>query len=195
MPTAILFALTVAPAAHAARSEVIASVGTIAPANSEYRFAAEYGLNYGRNGQRNDYEGEVGYLREATSWLTVGPVARLYWGRMRAPYDGIPALELWAGSLAARAEIDLLKWPRLFVWADPSLGLGSIGVPDARKTLGFWGIRGGVGIGSRRDAPWGLRLRVGYGYAPTFSPVTDLTGTFEWGGVMFMLDGVFRVSK
>lgn len=198
VPTALVLALTVAPTARAARSEVIASVGMIAPRSvyPSYRWQAEYLLGYGSRGFRNDFEGEVGYLRELTPWLTLGPVARVYVGRMSAPYEGVAPIDTWAGSLAARADIDLFSWPRLFLWADPSLGVGIVGVPDARQTQLFWGFRAGVGIGMARSNPAALRFRIGYGYAPTFgSNVTPLSGQYDWGGLSFQLDGVFRVGE
>lgn len=179
--------------AGAARSEVYASAGIIAPSRSDYRFNAEI-LGYDRGSVRTDFVTEAGYLRAVNWWLTVGPVARVYVGRLSSPYDGVPPIDLWAASVAARVEADLYPWPRLFVWADPSIGLGSIGAPDARRTVTTWGLQGGFGVGTSREKS-GVRFRVGWGYAPTFGAVTPLAGSFDYGGFMFMLDGVLHVGR
>ncbi|MBI2393893.1 MAG: hypothetical protein HYV09_30255 [Deltaproteobacteria bacterium] len=191
---AALLALLPAPAG-AARSEVYASAGIVAPYGPypSYRFNAEL-LGYDRGSVRTDFIGELGYLRAVNWWLTVGPVARFYVGRLSAPYDGVAPIDLYAASIAARFEADLYPWPRLFLWFDPSIGVGSIGAEDARKTLGYWGLQGGLGIGTSRDKS-GVRFRAGWGYAPTFVDVTPLAGTHHFGGFMFMLDGVLHVGR
>lgn len=194
VPTAILLASTVAPSARAARSELLVSAGVVVPSPSDYRYSAEF-LGYGSSGMRPDLGGEVGYLRGVTSWLTVGPVARIHAGQMSAPYGGLEPLDLWGAALGLRAEADVFRYPRLFFWLEPAIGKGWIGVPDLRKSVSFYDLRGGVGLGMLRDAPVSLRLRVGWSYAPTFDVVTPMAGTYNYGGLLFHLDGVFRVTR
>jgi len=193
-PTAIFFALMVTPAVHAARSEVIVAAGFVSPNRSDFRTATEL-LGYGRRGTRSDPEFEIGYLRAANDWLTLGPIARLYAGRMGPPYADVPPIQTWGGSIAARVEVDVFSWPRLFFWADPSIGLASIGAPGASKTMWFGGIRGGVGLGMGRENAVGVRLRAGLSYSPVFGKVTESAGVFDFGGFVLQLDGVFRVGS
>lgn len=191
--TAILVALMVTPAAHAARSEIVVSAGMIAPATSDYRFSAEV-LGYGRRNIRSNGEAELGFLVSPIPWLSLGPLARLHAGSMGSPYGGVPAIETWGGSLAARAEVDVFTWPRLFLWLDPSLGLGSIGVPNARKTVVFPGFRAGIGVGMAHKSNYAVRVRAGWAYAPTLTKVTETSGTYDFGGFVLQLDGVFHVG-
>ncbi len=194
VPTAMVLASTVAPSARAARSELLVSGGLVVPTPSDYRYGGEF-LGYGSRGMRPDLGFEVGYLRGVTSWLTVGPVARFHAGQMSAPYGGLEPLDLWGAALGVRAEADVFRYPRLFFWLEPALGKGWIGVPDARKSVSFFDVRGGVGLGTLRDAPVSLRLRVGWSYAPTFDVVTPMAGAFNYGGLVFLLDGVVRVTR
>lgn len=189
-----LLALGAVPNAHAARSEVQLTAEVVVPTPSDYRYSAE-ALGYGSRGIRPDFGAELAYLRGLTPWLSVGPVARFHAGRMSAPYDGLDALGLWGASLGVRAEADVFRYPRLFFWAEPALGEGFIGVADARKAAGYWEVRGGAGFGTLRDQPVSVRLRVGWSWAPTFSTVTAMAGSFNYGGLLFLLDGVFRVSR
>ena len=177
--------------AHAARTEVIASAGIVSPGSSIYRDTTE-NLGYNRRNFRLAYVVEAGALRSLTYWLSVGPLLRFDYASLGAPYDGLPSIGVHAVSVAARVEADLFPWPRLFLWADPSFGNGWIGVPDARTSMLFWGVRGGVGIGTSRDKT-SVRFRIGYAYAPTFDKVTEWTGTYNYGGWVFQLDGVLRV--
>jgi hypothetical protein len=184
---------TLAPTrAHAGRNEILVGAGINSPAASNYRYATE-ALGYDRRGFRLAYEVEAGVLHSFNYWLSVGPLARVFIGKLGPPYDGVPAIDTYGGSIAARIEADLFPWPRLFVWCDPSVGVGSIGVTGAHNAVGFWGLRGGIGLGSTRDKS-SIRFRIGYAYAPTFNIVTPWTGTFDYGGWLFQLDGVIRVS-
>ena len=173
-------------------TEVVASAGILSPTPSTYRWNAE-GLGYDRRGFRPVYEGEIALLQSFSYWLSVGPVARFYYGDLSSPYDGVPRIVTYAGSVGARVEVDLFPMPRLFAWMDPSLGVGEIG----DKTVALWGLRGGVGIGSVRDGVTrtNVRFRFGWAYAPTFKPVTAASGDYNFGGFMFELDGVFRVAR
>lgn len=177
--------------AHAGRTEVIVGVGIISPATSDYRNVTE-ALGYDRRGFRLAYEVEFGALHAFNYWLSVGPLARVFIGKLGAPYDALPSIQTYGGSIAARFEADLFPLPRLFLWADPSIGVGSIGIPDARNSVGFWGLRAGVGIGTGRERA-SVRFRVGYAYSPSFDKVTPWTGNFDFGGWLFQLDGVLRV--
>jgi hypothetical protein len=187
--SAVLFATGVASPASARPTEVVTSLGIVSPTTSPYRYVAET-LGYDRRGFRHVYEAEAAVLHGFTYWLSVGPVARFYYGDLSSPYEPVPAIATYAGSLGARAEVELFPSPRLFLWADPHLGVGVVG----DKTLALWGVRGGVGIGSARSAT-GLRFRIGYGESPTFNPVTANAGPFNYGGFIFQLDGVFRVAR
>jgi hypothetical protein len=178
--------------AHAGRTEVVGSLGIIAPRPSPYRDNVER-LGYDRKDYRNAFVVEFGALRSLNYWLSVGPFLRFDYSTLDAPYDAIPSIRSYAVSIAARVEADLFPWPRLFVWADPSYGHGWIGVPDAVVARGLWGVRGGIGIGMARDKQ-SLRFRIGYAYAPTTRPVSDWLGDFDYGGWLFQLDGVFRVA-
>jgi hypothetical protein len=95
---------------------------------------------------------------------------------------------------AARAEVTFFDYPRLFVWLDPSIGVGRIGVPDAHATVYTFGLRGGLGIAGEIQKLI-LRFRVGYGVAPTFESVTATGGKFDFGGFVFAIDGGFRASR
>lgn len=190
---AVVAAVVATPRARAERTEIVASAGVSFPVGSQYRAAAE-ALGYDRRSLRHVYEFEVGALRSLAWWISVGPFARVYAGRLGAPYEGVEPIDTWGASLAARVEIELHSWPRIFAWADPSIGLGSIGVPGARQTLGYWGYRGGLGFATARDAT-ALRFRVGYGNAPTFDNVTVATGRFDYGGILVLVDGVLRVAE
>lgn len=196
-PTAILLALTAASpdsGARPPRSELHVSAGMVVPSPSDYRYSAEF-LGYGSRGMRPDFGGEVGYVRGLSSWLGLGPMLRVHAGQMSAPYGGLEPLQTWGAALGVRAEADVFRYPRLFFWLEPALGTGLIGVPDARKSVSFYDVRGGVGLGTLRDDRLSLRLRVGWSYAPTFDVVTPLAGKFNYGGLVFQLDGVFRVSR
>lgn len=181
-----------APAmARAGRTEVIVGGGINSPTSSDYRNVTE-ALGYDRRSFRHGYEIEAGVLHSFNYWLSAGPLARVYIGSLGAPYEGVQPIGTYGAALAARVEADLFPWPRLFVWFDPSIGLGSIGVPGDRTTLTFWGMRGGVGIGTAREKA-SIRFRIGYGAAPTFDKVSPWTGNFDFGGWLFQLDGVLRV--
>ncbi len=186
--------VTAVPCARAARSEVQLTAEVVVPTPSDYRYGAEL-LGYGSRGIRPDFGGEAAFLRGLTPWLAVGPVARLHAGRMSAPYDGLEPLSLWGAALGVRAEADVFRYPRLLFWIEPALGAGLIGVPDARASRGFWDLRGGLGFGMLRDQPVSLRLRVGWSWAPTFSSLTPPSGAFNYGGLVFLVDGVFRVGR
>ncbi len=187
--TALLFATSFPASAEARPTEVIASAGIVSPTTSPYRYAAEY-VGYDRRGFRHVYEAEALLLHQVTWWLSLGPLARFYYGDLDSPYKAVPSIATYAGSVGARAEFDLFPSPRLFLWTDPSIGVGAVG----DKTVAFWGLRGGVGIATTRDAT-GLRFRIGYGEAPTFGSVTASGGAFNYGGFIFQLDGVFRVAR
>ncbi len=190
---ALAAAAVATPRTHAKRTEIVASAGVNFPAPSLYRSYAE-ALGYDRRSLRHVYELEVGALRSLAWWISVGPIARVYVGRLGAPYEGVTPIDTWGASLAARVEIELHSWPRLFVWGDPSIGVGSIGVPGARQTVGFWGYRGGLGVATARDAT-ALRFRVGYGSGPTFGNVTGGAGGFDYGGILVLVDGALRVGE
>jgi hypothetical protein len=175
--------------ASARPTEVVATVGILSPTPSTYRYNAE-ALGYDRRGFRHVYEAEIALMQSFSWWLSVGPVARFYYGDLSSPYDGVPSIATYAGSLGARTEVDLFPRPRLFLWMDPSVGVGKIG----SNSVALWGVRGGVGIGSVRSAT-ALRFRFGWGSAPTFQPVTATSGDFNFGGFMFQLDGVLRVAR
>ena len=113
-------------------------------------------------------------------------------GRLGAPYDGVTPITTDAAFLCVRAEAAVFDWPRLFFWGDAGLGTTFIGQSGAYFRGGAWQVRGGVGMRLGTDAG-GARLRIGYGTAPTFSKVTPFTGTFDFGGFVLALDGVFRV--
>jgi hypothetical protein len=187
-----LGALVTPTEARAGRTEIVVGAGILSPGTSSYRYATE-ALGYDRRSFRLAYEVEAGFVHAFNYWLSVGPLARVYMGKLGAPYDDVPSIATYGGSIAARVEADLFPWPRLFLWCDPSIGIGSIGIPDARMTVGFWGLRGGVGIGTAHDKT-SLRFRIGYAYAPTFDSVTPWTGSFDYGGWLFQLDGVLRVA-
>lgn len=170
-------------------TEVVASAGILSPTPSVYRSTAET-LGYDRRGFRYVYEGELALLQALPWGISVGPLVRFYYGDLSSPYEGVPRIVTFAGSIGARVELDLNAYPRLFLWADPSIGVGQVG----SRTAGFWGFRGGVGLGSLRDAA-SLRFRIGYASAPTFRDITASTGPFNFGGFMFELDGVFRVAR
>lgn len=189
MRGAIALLLLVPTEAAARPTEVVVSAGILSPTPSTYRSTAET-LGYDRRGFRHVYEGEVALLHALQWWISIGPVARFYYGDLAPPYEGVPQITTMAGSVGARVEIDLFPYPRLFVWADPSLGIGEVG----SRTATFWGLRAGVGIGSTRDAA-SVRFRIGYATAPTFGVITDASGPFNFGGFMFQLDGVFRVAR
>jgi hypothetical protein len=189
---AVVLGTISAPAvAHAGRTEVIIGGGINSPRPSDYRNATE-ALGYDRRNFRHGYEIEAGVLHAFNYWLSAGPLARVYLGSLAGPYDDVPWIRTNSAAIAARVEADLFPWPRLFLWADPSIGVGWIGVPGEEMTRGFWGFRAGVGIGSAREKA-SVRFRIGYSYAPTFNKVTPWTGTFDWGGWLFQLDGVLRV--
>lgn len=179
--------------AHASRTELLVAAGIVEPNESPYRTDAE-ALGYDRHALRQAYEGEVTLLRAVAPWASLGPVARVFAGRLGAPYDGVEPISTVAGSIGVRGEIELYHWPRLFIWADPSIGVGSIGVANAHQTLSTWGMRGGIGVGSTPGAA-SLRFRMGFAYSPTFKGVTPDTGIFDFGGFVFLLEGAFRVAE
>lgn len=187
--SALLFATSLPGRGAARPTEIIASAGIVSPTTSPYRYSAEF-LGYDRRGFRHVYEAEALLVHQVAWWLSIGPLARFYYGDLDSPYRPIPSIPTYAGSVGARAEFDLFPSPRLFLWTDPSFGIGAVG----DKTVAFWGFRGGVGIGSARGAT-GLRFRIGYGEAPTFGSVTASGGPFNYGGFIFQLDGVFRVAR
>jgi len=187
-----LGALLVHATAHAGRTEVIVGGGIVAPRPSDYRNVAEQ-LGYDRRAARLAYELEGGVLYSLNDRFSVGPVARFHYGELDAPYDELPSIGTYGVSLAARGEAELFPRPRIFLWAEPSYGRGWIGIPDARIANSFWGVRGGVGLGTSRDTA-GLRFRLGYAYAPTTDLLSQWTGSFDWGGWVFQIDGVLRVA-
>lgn len=190
MRGAIALAVLLWSASAAARpTEVVASAGILSPTPSPYRYNAE-ALGYDRRGFRHVYEGEIALMQSLAYFASLGPVARFYYGDLSPPYEGVPRIVTYAGSVGARFDLDLFPYPRLFLWADPSIGVGEIG----SKTVAFYGLRAGVGIGSER-ARSSVRFRFGYAWSPTFKPVTATSGDFNFGGFMFQLDGVFRVAR
>ncbi len=191
---ALLAICACARPASARPTEAIVSIGILAPSRQypDFRSNTE-ALGYDRHSRlKLSYEVEVGGLQSLTYWLSVGPIVRGYFGRMGAPYDGVPPISTNAGTIGARVEMDLFPWPRLLFWAEPSIGAGQIGTSESKTTVGLWGIRGGFGIGSARDKA-SLRFRLGYSWAPTFQAVTPVSGTFNWGGFSLQIDGVLRV--
>jgi hypothetical protein len=181
-------------AASAKNVEVVASFATMVPAHSPYRTAAN-GLGYADEGMTNGWEGEVGALFGVAyhDLVSVGPVLRIGVDRMQSRYGGLESIAADSGFAGLREEVTVFYWPRFFVWADESIGLGSVGTPGARVTLGAYGLRGGLGlrVGGEKI---GARFRIGYSYAPTFVRVTDPTGGYDFGGFMFAIDGVIRVA-
>jgi hypothetical protein len=184
-------ALAAPATARAGRTEIIVGGGLVSPGTSDYRYQTE-ALGYDRRSFRLGYEVEVGALRALNYWLSVGPLARVYIGKLGAPYDDVPPIRTYGASLAARVEADLFPRPRIFLWADPSIGKGWIGPEGNIMSRGFWGVRAGVGIGTVREQ-WSVRFRIGWAYAPTHDKVTPWTGPFDFGGWLFQIDGVLRV--
>jgi hypothetical protein len=178
--------------ARAVQTELVGGLGIEAPAASDYRSAAN-ALGYGLGYPRLAYEAELG-ARFAVAFdrrLWIGPIFRANVHRMGAPYDGMDPL--WAeGYFAAmREEFLFAKYPPLFLWADESIGLARIGASGSYANMASLGIRGGLGI--RIGWPeHALRARIGYGWSPTLSNIA-YGGKYDFGGVMFTIDGVLRV--
>jgi hypothetical protein len=184
---------SVDPAAPRGRpTEIVASFGLNAPTPSRFRTAAEE-LGYDRRGLRHVYEGEVGALHSPAWWLSVGPVVRGAFGRLGAPYDGVAPIDLAAGTLGARVEAEIFPWPRFFVWMEPSIGVARIAIDQSSKSVGLWQVRGGFGVATARDFA-SARFRIGWGTGPTFREIGD-AGVLDFGGVLFLFDGVIRVAE
>ena len=189
---ALLCAL--APESTAAPIEPFVAFGIVAPGNSAYRGAAGQ-LGYDHGNTKFNFVGELGALFAVAfdNRLAIGPALRFDIGRMREPYGGIDPIRTDAASIAAREELTVFRWPRIFVWIDESLGVGRIGTANANKMFPLWGVHFGLGlrIGNQRPA---VRMRFGYGFAPTFGSVAG-DGKYDFGGFVFTIDGVLRVGE
>jgi hypothetical protein len=180
-------------AAEAKQVDLIGGFTFSPTSNSDYRTAAD-AYAYDTHGKSAQYEGElaamfgVGYH----GWITVGPLVRGSFGRLGAPYGGVSPITTDAAFVAARAELAVLGYPRLFFWADAGLGLGWIGANGDHPALGVWEVRGGAAMRLGTDAG-GARIRLGWGYSPTMSKVTPAAGRYDFGGFVLALDGVIRV--
>jgi hypothetical protein len=166
-----------------------ASVAIIEPANSDYRSAAEQ-LGYDRRSIRQGYAIEGGTLFRLGSRFAVGPFARLHLSRFGAPYGGVDPIDVYAFSLAARAELAAVLYPRIFLWFEPRVGAAAF-VSSGHTSVGFYGLGGGVGLAGPITKSFALRLRLGYSLEPSLKPVTPNGGNFDFGGYLFALDGVF----
>jgi hypothetical protein len=166
-----------------------ASVAIVEPANSDYRSAAEQ-LGYDRRSIRQGYAIEGGTLFRIGSRFAVGPFARLHLSRFGAPYGGVDPIDVYAFSLAARAELAAVLYPRIFLWFEPTVGAGAF-VSTGHTTVGLYGARGGIGLAGPITKYFALRLRLGYSLEPSMKPVTANAGKFDFGGYVFALDGVF----
>jgi hypothetical protein len=166
-----------------------ASVAIVEPANSDYRTAAEY-QGYDRRSTRHGYAFEGGTLFRLGSRLAVGPFGRMQLSRFGAPYAGVEPIDVYAFSLAARAELAAVLYPRIFLWFEPTVGAGAF-VASGHRTVGFGGFRGGVGLAGSVWKYVALRLRFGYAWEPSMKPITAAAGSFDFGGYVFALDGVF----
>lgn len=174
--------------------DVAASFGVIAPATSDYRAVAN-ALGYDRNGYLWLYQLEVAalfrpYWLGLGDALSIGPNARITYGRLGAPYDGLPAIDTDAALVGARIETRITHYPVIFLWADVDAGASRIGPPGAHTTSFAWSTRIGPGLrfGSEQIAG---RLRVGYEYTPAGS-VGISKNSLDLGGLFFSFDGVFR---
>jgi len=192
-PLALVLALGAmcAPRVAHGRTEIVVGGGLVSPRVSEYRAVTE-ALGYDRRDVRVSWELEAGALHAVTYWLSLGPLARFQYATLDPPYTDVQPITTFGASIAARVEADLYPSPRLFVWADPSYGIGSVGVPDRRMSNTFWGVRGGIGLGTARGKA-SVRFRIGYAYSPTTDMLSQWAGTFDYGGWLFQLDGVLRV--
>lgn len=182
--------------ATATPTELVATFSGIQPASSTYRNAAQ-SLGYDHTATaRWIFEGELSALWPIAfeQRLMVGPLLRFDVGRLGAPYPGLEPIRTDSAFVGARQELILNRWPRIFLWLDESIGGGSIGLPGDHKLIGAFQVRGGVGlrIGNQRPA---IRARIGYGFAPTFTNVTDAAGKYDFGGWVFSLDGALRVGE
>jgi len=174
--------------------EVEASLATIVPAGSPYRTALKR-LGYADEGLNNGYEGEaaaqfaIGYH----DLVSIGPVARLGFNRMKSRYEDLAVISADYGSLGIREEFIVFWYPRFFLWADQSFGIGSIGPSGSRRAYATFAGRGGLGLRVFNDSI-GVRFRIGYSFSPTLVRVTDPTGGYDFGGFVFSIDGVIRVA-
>ena len=194
MSIAIAGSLLACAARAGARQLDVIVGGAISPPNlSDYRSSGT-ALGYDTRSTTLMYEIEASAQLGVAfdGWLTVGPLLRASLGRLGAPYDGVQPITTDALFFGVRAEAAVFDWPRLFFWADVAGGRGWIGQPNAYESVGAWALRGGIGMRMGKDAG-GVRMRFGYGVAPTFSPVTPTTGKFDYGGFVIALDGVIRV--
>jgi hypothetical protein len=165
-----------------------ASVAIVEPANSDYRTSAEQ-LGYDRRSIRQGYAFEGGALFRIGSRLAVGPFARLHVSRFGAPYGGVDPIDVYAFSLAARAELAAVLYPRIFLWFEPTVGAAAF-VSTGHTTVGMYGFRAGVGLAGPITKSFALRLRFGYSLEPSMKTITQ-AGKFDFGGYVLALDGVF----
>jgi hypothetical protein len=173
--------------------DIEASLGMIAPSGSDYRNGAN-ALGYDRNGFVWLYQLEVAALYRPYWFglgdaLSIGPNARVTYGRLGAPYDGLPSIDTDALLVGGRVEARISRYPVVFLWTDFDVGASWVGTPGAHQISRAWSARIGPGLrfGSEQLAG---RLRIGYEYTPV--GVTSNLGTLDLGGLFFSFDGVFR---
>jgi hypothetical protein len=180
--------------ASAAPIEPFVSGGIVTPTTSQYRSTA-WQLGYDRGSPKVNFTAEGGVLFAIAfdNRLWIGPALRFDIGRIGAPYGGVDPIRTDAASIAVREELDVFRWPKILLWMDQSLGLGRIGTSAAHTTVPFWGLRFGLAlrVGNQRPA---MRLRFGYATEPTFSGIAN-GGNYNFGGFVFVLDGVLRVGE
>src|SRR5437870_610690 len=100
--------------AFAVQTELVGALGVQAPAQSDYRSAAN-ALGYGLGYPRIAYEAELG-ARFAVAFdrrLWIGPIARVNVHRMGSIYDGIDPLWAEGYYAALREEFLFAKFPPL----------------------------------------------------------------------------------
>ncbi|MGZ3416610.1 MAG: hypothetical protein ACXWUG_10320 [Polyangiales bacterium] len=166
-----------------------ASVAIVEPARSDYRSAIE-ALGYDRRTTRQAYAIEGGTLFRLASRFALGPFARVQLNRLGPPYAGVDPIDIYAFSISARAELTAVLFPRIFFWAEPTIGAAAF-VSTGNTTVGSWGGRGGIGLAGPLSKWFALRLRLGYAWEPSMKPVTAYAGKIDFGGYVFALDGVF----
>jgi len=183
---------TASSVASAVPTELVAGLGIQSPTLSDYRGVANQ-LGYGLQYPRIAYEAELGarfaVLFDRKLWIA--PLVRLNVNRMAAAYDGLDTI--WAEGLfaALREEYRFADFPPLFVWVDEGFGVGRVGSAGAYAKVTAWQARCGVGL--RLGWPeYALRARIGYAWAPTFQTIAG-AGNYDFGGVIFTIDGVLRV--
>jgi hypothetical protein len=191
---------TFASTASSAPVDVEAGLAVNTPVPSSYRNDVEaLGYDVGLTRLAGEAEGRAAFFVHSDfglgdDALSIGPVLRAHWAHLYSPYPGVASIDAWAGFAGVREQLFFLSYPRLFFWADETLGAGIVGADRGHGTSFAWGVRGGIGV-ELGSPSHGARLTFGYALSQSTQPVTNLTGTYDWGGFIFGLEGYFRARE